>query len=49
MIQEKDWVQSIHCLDAKLSKRNIELDPEGYFLIKIEPVNKELIVEHYNV
>ena len=46
-IQEKDSIRSIQYLDAQLSKRNIELDPEGYFLIKIEPITKELILEHY--
>ena len=44
---QEDFLRSIQRLDAKLSKRYIELDPEGYFLIKIEPVNKELILEHY--
>ena len=34
-------------LDDKLSKRQIELDPKGYFLIKIEPKTNELILEHY--
>ena len=46
-IQEEDSIRSIKCIDAQLSMRNIELDPEGYFLIKIEPVTKELIMEHY--
>ncbi len=44
---KEDLIRSIQCLDAKLSKRSIELDPEGYFLIKIEHVKKELILEHY--
>ncbi len=44
---QEDWLRSIQCLDATLSKRSIELDPEGYFLIRIEPINKELILEHY--
>ncbi len=46
-IQEEDWIRSIQSIDAQLSKRHIELDPDGYFLIKIESVNKELILEHY--
>ena len=46
-IQEEDSIRSTRYLDAQLSKRNIELDPEGYFLIKIERVKKELILEHY--
>ena len=44
---KEDLIQSIKLLDDKLSKRRIELDPKGYFLIKIEPLNNELIVEHY--
>tara|TARA_B100001250_G_C19433538_1_gene628562 strand:- start:150 stop:551 length:402 start_codon:yes stop_codon:yes gene_type:complete len=44
---QEDLIRSIQSIDAKLSKRSIELDPEGYFLIKVEPVNKELILEHY--
>ena len=42
-----DLINSIKLLDDKLSKRHIELDPKGYFLIKIEPKTNELIVEHY--
>ena len=44
---QKDLINSIKLLDAKLSKRQIELDPKGYFLIKIEPKTNELILEHY--
>ena len=44
---KKDLIRSIKVLDDKLSKRQIELDPKGYFLIKIEPFSKELILEHY--
>jgi len=43
----EELIQSIKSLDDKLSKRQIELDPEGYFLIKIEPLTNELILEHY--
>ncbi len=46
-IHEEDSIRSIQSLDAHLSMRNIELDPEGYFLIKVERVKKELILEHY--
>ena len=42
-----DLSQTIRTIDEKLSKRKIELDPEGYFLIKIEPLTNELILEHY--
>ena len=44
---QEDLINSIQLLDAKLSKRQIELDPKGYFLIKIEPKTNELILEHY--
>ena len=33
--------------DKKLSQRNIVLDPSGYFIIKIDPINKKIVVEHY--
>ena len=44
---QEDLINSIKVLDDKLSKRQIELDPKGYFLIKIEPKTNELILEHY--
>jgi len=44
---QEDLINSIKLLDDKLSKRYIELDPKGYFLIKIAPLTNELIVEHY--
>ncbi len=44
---QEDLIHSIKLLDDKLSKRHIELDPKGYFIIKIEPLTNELIVEHY--
>ena len=44
---QEDLINSITLLDIKLSKRQIELDPKGYFLIKIEPKTNELILEHY--
>ena len=44
---QEDLINSITLLDAKLSKRQIKLDPKGYFLIKIEPTTNELILEHY--
>ena len=44
---QEDLINSIKLLDARLSKRQIELDPKGYFLIKIEPKTNELILEHY--
>ena len=44
---QEDLITSITLLDTKLSKRQIKLDPKGYFLIKIEPKTNELILEHY--
>ena len=44
---QEDLINSITLIDDKLSKRQIELDPKGYFLIKIEPKTNELILEHY--
>ncbi|MCP9809836.1 DUF4346 domain-containing protein [Cyanobium sp. HWJ4-Hawea] len=34
-------------LDAKLSQRFIALDPEGYFLIKLDQLAHGLVAEHY--
>ena len=44
---QEDLINSIKLVDDKLSKRQIELDPKGYFIIKIEPKTNELILEHY--
>ena len=44
---QEDFIRSIDLLDDKLSRRQIELDPKGYFLIKVEPLTNELIIEHY--
>ena len=33
--------------DNKLSKRDIVLDSSGYFIIKIDQINKKIVVEHY--
>ena len=44
---KEDLIHSIKLLDDKLSRRKIELDPKGYFLIKLDPLTKELILEHY--
>ena len=40
-------IKAIELLDDELSKRQIDLDPKGYFLIKVDPLSKELILEHY--
>ena len=44
---QEDLIRSIKLLDDKLSKRQIELDPKGYFLVKVAPLTNELILEHY--
>tara|TARA_Y100001968_G_C18856282_1_gene480450 strand:- start:50 stop:454 length:405 start_codon:yes stop_codon:yes gene_type:complete len=44
----KGLEDNIKACDEKLSRRFIALDPNGYFLIKIDPKKKELIVEHYS-
>ena len=33
--------------DKKLSQRDIVLDSSGYFIVKIDQVNKKIVVEHY--
>ena len=33
--------------DKKLSRRDIVLDPYGYFIIKIDQIHKKIVVEHY--
>ena len=35
-------------LDDQLSQRFIELDPSGYFLIKLDAESGELVAEHYS-
>ena len=35
-------------LDDQLSQRFIELDPSGYFLIKLDAEAGEIIAEHYS-
>ena len=44
---KEDLIHSIKLLDDKLSRRQIELDPKGYFLIKLDSLTHELILEHY--
>ena len=34
-------------MDKNLSNRYIELDPNGYFIIKIDLQKKQIILEHY--
>jgi len=46
-IKEKNSSDEIKNLDNKLSKRFIELDPKGYFIIKLDKIVNEIIAEHY--
>ena len=39
--------KKIREIDKELSRRNINLDPNGYFLIKVDLIKKKIIVEHY--
>ena len=43
----KDLKVKNEITDKKLSQRDIILDPSGYFIIKINQINKKIIVEHY--
>ena len=38
---------SIDALDQRLSQRFIALDPNGYFLIKLDRDAAELVLEHF--
>ena len=42
----KIWKKKIG-MDNDLSNRYIELDPNGYFIIKIDLQTKQIILEHY--
>ena len=37
----------LEIIDKNLSKRHINLDPNGYFIIKIDFSEEKLILEHY--
>ena len=43
----EDLKRKNETIDKKLSQRDIVLDPSGYFIIKIDQINKKLVVEHY--
>ncbi len=44
----KSKEEVIKAIDEKYSQRFIDLDPSGYFLIKINKEKNELIVEHFS-
>ncbi len=41
-------LKTIQQIDQKLSKRFIKLDPNGYFLVKLDRAAKEIVVEHFS-
>jgi dihydropteroate synthase len=43
----KPTKQEISAIDDKLSKRFIELDPEGYFIIYLDRENQLICAKHY--
>ena len=43
----EDLKRKNELIDKKLSQRDIVLDSSGYFIIKIDQVNKKIVVEHY--
>ena len=42
-----NFKKNLQEIDSNLSKRNINLDPKGYFIIKLNLEGKQIIVEHY--
>ena len=43
----EDLQRNNQITDKKLSQRDIILDPFGYFIIKINQIDKIIVVEHY--
>ena len=39
---------AISVIDEKLSRRFIDLDPKGYFIIKLDKSTNEILAEHYS-
>tara|TARA_Y100000589_G_scaffold331711_1_gene386502 strand:- start:3117 stop:3509 length:393 start_codon:yes stop_codon:yes gene_type:complete len=46
-INSDDLKYQLKSLDEKLSNRYIDLDPKGYFIIKVDTIQKKIIAEHY--
>ena len=46
-IKNKDAFETIKYADEMLSKRFIALDPNGYFIIRVDNESEELVLEHY--
>jgi len=43
----EDLKRKNEIIDKRLSQRDIVLDSSGYFIVKIDQINKKIIVEHY--
>ena len=43
----EDLKRKSELIDNKLSQRDIVLDSSGYFIVKIDQINKKIVVEHY--
>ena len=46
MDSSKSFDEKIN-IDDNLSNRYIDLDPNGYFIIKVDLVENRIILEHY--
>lgn len=42
-----DLKNKFHKIDTELSNRDIDLDPLGYFIIKVDLKTKKITAEHY--
>ncbi len=47
IMKRNDLAVTIKYIDDQYSQRFISLDPKGYFLIKLNEKNKEIILEHF--
>ncbi len=45
---KKTNIQTIQTVDDELSKRFINLDPHGYFLINLDTSTREIVVEQFS-
>ena len=44
---QSDDLKKLQTIDIELSNREINLDPLGYFIIKVDLKTRKIIVEHY--
>eukprot|EP00271_Cylindrocystis_brebissonii_P020993 TRINITY_DN72_c0_g1_i1.p1 TRINITY_DN72_c0_g1~~TRINITY_DN72_c0_g1_i1.p1 ORF type:complete len:303 (+),score=19.40 TRINITY_DN72_c0_g1_i1:30-911(+) len=47
LAQQDEWREGARELDDQLSNRPLDLDPCGYFLIRVDPQRGEIVAEHY--